>query len=148
MYVACSFLLLACTDRVGGRFASYEDAERADAINRGVVPAFIPRTAVEIWEEHDLDTNQQWLRFNVPAGDTAFLAAGQAMTATQARSVYQQPPSGLSEMPPGFRGSDVPDTLAGRMRFVSFPPERAWGFCVAFDRTAHLAYVWTCDRTA
>jgi hypothetical protein len=144
---AVYFLLVSCSDRVGGHYPTYTDAERADAIRRGVIPTFVPRSATDIWEEHDLDTNEQWLRFRLPAGDTALLIGGQQMTGGEARSLYRQPPSGLSEMPAGFRGKAAPDTSSGALRFVRYPAERAWAFCVAYDRKAAFAYVWTCSGT-
>lgn len=56
-------------DRVSAYYPSYASAERNGAISRGWIPEFIPPSATEIHEEHDLDTNQVWIRFRVPGTD-------------------------------------------------------------------------------
>jgi hypothetical protein len=50
-------------------FKSYQEAINSDEVNRGWIHEFIPPTALEIYEEHDLDTNCQKLRFDIPKQD-------------------------------------------------------------------------------
>lgn len=59
-------LLAACGDRKEERFATWEDAKRAGAIERGWVPPFVPTTARDIRLVHDLDTNAQQIAFAAP----------------------------------------------------------------------------------
>jgi hypothetical protein len=77
----CAFLLLlvqltACVgeDRVE-RYASL-DAARADgAIQRGWIPDFVPPSAANIVEKHNIDTNETWGRFEFAASDAESFAS-------------------------------------------------------------------------
>ncbi len=47
-------------------YATYEDIIAAGAIKRGWVPEFIPQSATNIVEQHNIDTNDGFLSFNAP----------------------------------------------------------------------------------
>jgi hypothetical protein len=145
-FATCIAACLACSDRVGGRYETFAHAERAGMVSRGWMPAFVPRTATDLWEEHDLDTNELWLRFNVPAGDTSVLSGAVPMPQEDLRRVYRQPPSGLSAMPDELRGHLAPETESGRVAYVRHPPGEHGQYCAALHRQANMAYVWSCER--
>jgi hypothetical protein len=46
-------------------YSTYAEAEREGAISRGWIPGFVPASATDIREVHNLDTNNQWLRFRL-----------------------------------------------------------------------------------
>jgi hypothetical protein len=50
-------------------YASYADALKDGAVKRGWVHDFVPSSAVDIRESHNLDTNEQWLTFRFDAAD-------------------------------------------------------------------------------
>lgn len=68
--------LTGCTEQVEETYQTYEDAELAHAITRGWVPAFVPSSAYEIADSHNLDTNRQTLRFKLPPSDVGKMVAG------------------------------------------------------------------------
>ena len=47
-------------------YATYEVMVADGALARGWIPAFVPPSATDFEECHDLDTNASWLRFSVP----------------------------------------------------------------------------------
>jgi hypothetical protein len=71
-----AFTLFGCAEQVDEAYATYADAERAGAVERGWVPAFVPSSAHNLNETHDLDTSAQTLRFNIPPSDVARMVAG------------------------------------------------------------------------
>ena len=56
-------LCLGCGEIRSVTYATYGDAIAAGAQRRGWLPSFVPATATDIREVHDIDTNTQWLRF-------------------------------------------------------------------------------------
>ena len=56
--IALALSLAACSDDVViARYATLKDAENAGAVSRGWLPDWLPKSAVEIEEAHDVDTN-------------------------------------------------------------------------------------------
>jgi hypothetical protein len=56
----------ACSDRYEAYFATHADAKSAGALGPGKwLPSFLPTSATEIREEHDIDTSESWVTFNV-----------------------------------------------------------------------------------
>ena len=55
--------LSACSEQVEEAYPTWAEAQRAGAVERGWIPAFVPRSAREIKESHDLDSNRQTLFF-------------------------------------------------------------------------------------
>ena len=51
------------------RYRTFAQAAAAGAVQRGWIPEFIPQSAREIEEAHDLDTNYQWISFEAPPAD-------------------------------------------------------------------------------
>lgn len=65
-------LLSASCERMETTESMYPDARaaiNAGAIQRGWIPAFLPSSAKEISEKHNLDTNEVWLRFSMDASE-------------------------------------------------------------------------------
>ncbi|MDA8018470.1 MAG: hypothetical protein MPN21_13595 [Thermoanaerobaculia bacterium] len=54
------------------RHPSFDELEESGLIERGWVPEDFPRSATEIREAHDLDTNQVWIRFEVDRSSPDF----------------------------------------------------------------------------
>ena len=50
--------LFGCSEQIDETYATYADAERAGAIERGWLPAFVPRSARNLEETHDLDITE------------------------------------------------------------------------------------------
>jgi hypothetical protein len=52
-------------ERPEASYASYSEAEGAGALGPGSwIPEFLPVSAIDIREQHNIDTNERWLRFS------------------------------------------------------------------------------------
>lgn len=63
---ALLLLFVGCGEQIDETYPTYADAERAGAVERGWIPAFVPLSASDIVDSHDLDTNRQKLQFKLP----------------------------------------------------------------------------------
>ena len=62
-----ALLLLGCTDEtLDASYPTASDALADGAVERGWIPAWIPSTATDIHEVHNLDSNQSALSFTLP----------------------------------------------------------------------------------
>ena len=57
------------TENPKSTFGSYEEIERSGLIARGWLPHYLPPTATDIEESHNLDTNRAWAAFRYQVGD-------------------------------------------------------------------------------
>lgn len=63
---------VACADygqRPEASYADFAEAEKAGAMRRGWVPAWIPRSARNLRETHDVETRQSMLSFRYAPGE-------------------------------------------------------------------------------
>jgi hypothetical protein len=55
-------------------YDTHAQAVAAGAFAHGWIPDNVPSSATDIHEEHDLDTNQAWIRFSLPPAEVPFLS--------------------------------------------------------------------------
>lgn len=60
-----SLMLLARLDVKSANFPDYAALVQSESWQKGWVPAFMPKAATDIYEEHDLDTNAVYGEFSV-----------------------------------------------------------------------------------
>ena len=66
---ALALLPLGCSlERPEVSYKNFADAEQHGAIERGWIPNWIPGSATDIRELHDLDTNESMMAFELPPG--------------------------------------------------------------------------------
>jgi hypothetical protein len=58
--------LAGCSDVYTETYATWQEAKDAGAMERGWIGSFVPTSAVDIKETHNIDTNVQTLLFAVP----------------------------------------------------------------------------------
>lgn len=75
MGAASILFLSACSEQMEEHYATWHDAEKAGAIERGWVPSFVPASATGISDSHDLDRNTQTLQFTVPLTDISMMVS-------------------------------------------------------------------------
>ncbi len=69
---ATIFLLSVSCEKLDTMERAYPDAKAAikdGAVERGVIPVFLPPSAKDIREKHNLDTNEVWLQFSMEPGE-------------------------------------------------------------------------------
>jgi len=67
-------MLVACGERVESHYATFRDLERASAGARSWMPEWLPESATDIREWHDLDTNSTLVAFTVPNATPTLLS--------------------------------------------------------------------------
>lgn len=60
-------LICSCSEQLTKQYNAYHDALREGAIARGWIPHWIPRDATDIFEQHDIDTNETVIQLSAPA---------------------------------------------------------------------------------
>jgi hypothetical protein len=90
---ALGVFAVAHFENPSSRFSTYDELRASGLIERGWVPEFLPRSATDIEESHDLDTNRGWASFKYKAGDTVAADEGcKLLHRTNEGSKYLCPP--------------------------------------------------------
>lgn len=76
--ILISFLLLIVSgcelsETREASYADYSAAEKAGEVKRGWIPAYIPKSAVNIRLKYDIENNQTWLTFHVSGDDLLWI---------------------------------------------------------------------------
>ncbi|MNY28259.1 hypothetical protein D3C86_1622200 [compost metagenome] len=85
--ILVGLLATACDEVVHERYADFHAAKDAGAIERGWIPAFVPKSAYDIHERHDLDTGAQELSFRLPPADIPAMLSGMERAESDAEAV-------------------------------------------------------------
>lgn len=146
VFIAIS-LLTGCRETQRVRYATFADAERDRAPQRGWIPVWMPHSATDIEEVHDLDVNTQRLAFRVPPADVPRLT--EALAPASLAQVW--PPDVRS---PALEGEWPLDAAvangaaAKRLSTYITRDSSSASSCVAIDRAASKVYAWSCTRPA
>lgn len=136
-------LLFACSDVRVEDHATYADAQADGEETRAWLPGFVPASAFEIREVHSRDSEQRWLRFKVPAGDTTALAGASDLPLKVAPEAG--PPRQMGRWSAELRDPPLMWQQGSRVRtyqFAATPTAPAW--CLAFDHATHEVFAWSC----
>ena len=67
-------------------YETFAEAQAAGATEGGWLPTFLPASATDIRDVHNIDTNAQWLSFKAPSGDLRQMLQGfKALSYAEAR---------------------------------------------------------------
>ena len=142
----CLFVLLAvsCSERSTAYYQRYEDAVKEGAVKRGWIPVWVPTTATDIHEQHDLDTNNVWVRFTAPASEKTRITAGlKRLPDTEILRVKAPHPSrtdwwfeGLVQQSPANDNA-----LNAEIYVVKCGENKVVGY-IALERTTEKVYYW------
>jgi hypothetical protein len=138
-----AILLSGCSERFTEYYPKYEDAVQDGAVKRGWIPEIVPTTATEIHEQHDLDSNDVWIRFTVPRLDRDRLTSGlKKLSDDEILKLKVRHPAradwwfeGLIQQSPANDNA-----LNAEIYTLKCHDDRA-GY-VAFDRTGPRIYYW------
>jgi len=136
-----AFLMSACSERFTGYYPKYEDAVKDGAVKRGWIPEILPATATEIYEQHDLDTNNVWIRFALPSSDRDRLATGlKRLTDNEIRKIITQPPLATWWFKGLIQQTPTNDSLNANIYAMKCHEDKT-GY-LAFDVTGPKVYYW------
>ncbi len=137
--------LAGCSEANGNYYPTYADAVRANAVRRGWIPEFVPTSAYEIHEVHDVDTNMQRMRFRVPSSDVYALTRTmipQSLSQIHELQRSHTPPSLGVPWPRELESGGGNTTL--RLFVISASENPT--LCVAVDWQTGLMHAWTCSK--
>jgi hypothetical protein len=93
---AVGLFWMARLENPSSSFQTYDELEASGLIQRGWLPDYLPRSATEIEESHDIDTNEGSAYFRYRVGDTARADEGcQLLHKTKSGRKYLCPPFDL-----------------------------------------------------
>ena len=138
-------LAIACGEIQHASYATYAAADSAGAVTRGWVPSFVPSTAIEIVEIHDLDLNTQRLRFRAPEADLrTMIATLVPLSLDEARKPGIEAPPLPGDWPfELFRGPLVA-TPRGTLRMFRTQLQAPGASCIAVEWSRRIVYAWSC----
>ncbi|WP_430447085.1 hypothetical protein [Sphingorhabdus contaminans] len=84
------FLLLRCNEQIDESYSTYSEAQRAGAVERGWIPSFVPTSARNLKDTHDLDTSRQTLRFTIPSSAVADMVLGFRAISTEDKTAASE----------------------------------------------------------
>jgi hypothetical protein len=135
--------LFACSDRATKYYPKYEDAAKDGAVKRGWIPEIVPKTAIEIHEQHDLDTNDVWIRFTFPSSRSDQLTSGlKRLSNDEVKKIRVRRPSNVEWWFEGLiqQAPANDNALNAEIYTVKCYEDRA-GY-LALDRTGKRVYFW------
>jgi hypothetical protein len=84
------FLLLGCNEQIHESYSTYSEARLAGAVERGWIPSFVPTSARNLKDSHDLDTSRQTLRFTIPPSAAADMVSGFRVSSTEDKTAASE----------------------------------------------------------
>ena len=72
---AVTLVMFQRANNPSATFASYAELESAGMFERGWLPRYLPKSARDIVERHNLDTNAVWASFHYTPGDSESVQA-------------------------------------------------------------------------
>jgi hypothetical protein len=147
LFVTLTFAGVIALDRfetVEEEYSTHAEALRGGLRTRGWLPDYVPSSAIRIRAAHHLDTNRQWLAFELPPSDLAAVIS-------QGRRVVDLPPS-YAPMWLGWWRSGLEhgeDTLLVRLMLPAFPEGGSRQVrCLAADLQERRVFAWSCEAEA
>jgi hypothetical protein len=137
------FLISSCSERLTAYYPKYEDAVKEGAVKRGWIPGWVPTTATEIHEQHDLDTNNVWVKFTAPVSEKTRITAGlKKLSDTEILKVTTPHPSRTDWWFEGLvQQSPANDNALNAEIYVVKCSENRVGH-IALERTTDKVYYW------
>jgi hypothetical protein len=118
-------------------FATYADARRAGAMDRGLMPRRLPASATEIYEKHFTGAGHHWVRFRFGSQDSAALVAGLTPLTPEQVKRLDIPSPGWATW--WLLDQGVTTSSQGK-RVVFYRAEDGW---LMVDPRTRTAYFWT-----
>ncbi|MCB1590594.1 MAG: hypothetical protein KDI56_16905 [Xanthomonadales bacterium] len=132
--LALAWILTACElETLESSWATRAEAVAAGGVEKGWIPDWVPAAAVNIREIHNLDSNEQSLRFELPDGSLLTLPSGcRAIDSSQMLGEHFQPHWWPS-----------PSELASLYTIYHCPPLSTRTTHLAIARTGSPVLYWT-----
>lgn len=144
--------LSACSEELQVHYPTYADAVKDDAFERGWLPRYLPVSAKDISEAHDLDSNAQRLRFRVPIADARELSRGMlpaALSDLRSPQYAVRLPALSGPWPAEMERTPVLNSRDSTELGLFVVPDHAEvSRCLAVEWKTGTVYAWTCKVPA
>jgi hypothetical protein len=127
-------LLLACSDARHERYSSYAELASAGAGPRSWFPECTPKSAYDLENRHDLDSNQVAGHFRLPKRDIAAFGCGQLVSVSETQLNPQ-----LEGWPHCLRGNVTNETV----RSCGMKGYADGNFSVVVDPRSSSVFYWS-----
>ena len=126
-------------------YISYTEAERDGSVARGWIPTFVPRNAKYIHEVHDLDSNRQWLSFEILRSNAKILTDNVQPISSDKITEFDEPPrwEGIWQQKMAINKGK---NFVKFYKYKNSKP-RLYDYCISvcdFDELNFIVYVWSC----
>ena len=125
-------------------YKTFGEAEADDAIGRGWLPLFLPSSATDIRDVHNLDTNARWITFHAPAGDLRLMVQrfNTLSYAEARRTALRRPWRVRGQWPPEL--SEPLLRTARDTNILAYYRAAKDDLCVAVEWQTGRAWLWSC----
>ena len=133
------------SERVTNYYATYKEAEEKGAVSRGWIPRKLLKSAKNIYEQYDIDTNQIWIRCDLYNSDVNLMLSGfKKLTEDEIIKLKIKSPHRvdwwfeclIEQCPANDNG------LNSDVYLVNLDDQHGQGY-IARNRTSSLIYYWT-----
>ena len=146
--VPATALVLYLTELQVAEYRTLAQAQAEGATERGWLPAFLPSSAVDIREVHDLDTNAQWLTFQAPPDDLRpIVHPFEELPYAEARRTALLRPWRVRGTWPPELSEPLLSTPRAR-ELLGYYRTSLRGFCLAVEWCTGHAWAWSCAEPA
>lgn len=142
--LSVAVLLLGCSDRITTYYPTHAAAVKEGSVQRGWIPEMIPTSATEIYEQHNLDTNEVWLRFNIPIYDRDKMITGlRKLSQQEIQKMKFRYPSMVNWWFEGFiQQSPANDNALNADIYIIKSKDKNKSAYLALDRSSSKIYYW------
>ncbi len=135
--LTASILLLTKLEITSLSFDSYEDVINSDIIKAGWIPNWLPSSAANIKESHDIDTNEIWLTFRFSKKDDFY-----AITCVpKIKKEIIMPNDKQISVFPEFV-SNIYNQLQNNKSLTFYICDESSTWYMAIDHKLSIAYIW------
>ena len=85
LYAGFALSCVGCSDSFESHYASFSEAKKSGAVERGCIPTALTEKTFDIVEVHHADTNETWGSFQFPPRENSFGSAPIEATAADAQ---------------------------------------------------------------
>lgn len=145
-FLPLALLLLffaGCGDRFTYQYSTGSQARNSSQATRGWIPKWLPNEATDVRLQYDLDTNEQWLRFNLSSDKkNHFLCAFSPVSDSHVKQSFARHPRGVDWWFEGLVQFEPSNDSALNAQFYIDEHQTSEKSYIAVDRVSEKIYAY------
>jgi len=126
------------------KYKTFAEAQADGAIERGWLPTFLPASATDIRDVHNIDTNARWLAFHAPIVDLRLMVQGfKTLSYAEARRTALPRPWRVGGWWPPELSEPLLATPRDTDRLAYYRADED-DLCLAVEWQTGRAWAWSC----